>query len=346
MEKNINKIYGNAINSIQDGIWDLSNKNPRYSSSVRNIYSGILLLYKYYISKYDLNLIYDYKELRFLGNGKYKLTVSNFNKTIDYNEIKSTFKVIEQEFYFKRKILEEEFTTVDNYEMDCAKIIVKYVYKISNYLKKEQKKEIVLKIEKILKSLEINEVNSAFGLLKYDYSVQEKIIEIFFKNKIIEDAIEKNKLKKYLNLIKTTKDIEWYLDEIRRIRNNIEHYYHEIEERSVSLIYFSKLIIWDFLLNYLNKNPDNEFHSEILKYFYENDSLRKKEIKKRKYQIVTYFRNKFGFKIKIDENIFVISCPYCYSYVKFSSSEEKFSCEVCDLKFSYEEYISEKINII
>ena len=178
MEKNINKIYGNAINSIQDGIWDLSNKNPRYSSSVRNIYSGILLLYKYYISKYDLNLIYDYKELRFLGNGKYKLTVSNFNKTIDYNEIKSTFKVIEQEFYFKRKILEEEFTTVDNYEMDCAKIIVKYVYKISNYLKKEQKKEIVLKIEKILKSLEINEVNSAFGLLKYDYSVQEKIAKL------------------------------------------------------------------------------------------------------------------------------------------------------------------------
>lgn len=97
----MDKLLQNAIDSIEIGIEDfkLSTQDERrIISCARNIFSGILLLFKYKLSQFSPDLIVSRVGVKpTLNNGKFEWTIKvpEHGNTVDYQEIKDRLKALQ-----------------------------------------------------------------------------------------------------------------------------------------------------------------------------------------------------------------------------------------------------------
>lgn len=99
-------ILGNAIASIQIGVEDYTSEDPRrVLSAVRNIYAGILLLFKeklLRLSPPDTNGVLIKKYIKpSIGNDNKLIFVGVNDITVDFNTIKDRFKDLNIKFTWK-----------------------------------------------------------------------------------------------------------------------------------------------------------------------------------------------------------------------------------------------------
>ena len=355
-------LYKNAIRSIEDGVIDIKEYN-RNEAGIKNLYSGLLLLYKYYISIFDEALIFTDSKYKWQEDGSYKIIIDKPGKTINVKEIFDTFDIIEKGNYFERRILGKEFEVLEKIDGEIFKIIVSNMREIFllspkdlNYPKGvisekiKQMREIIIKIDKKEIVQEDGDIE-IFNLISEDFGIQE----ILLKNivKIIKKADDIEVIRNYLEKIQNSENnkIKKLFEKLKDRRNSLEHHYlkniEDLNQMVISDIENYKLIIWDFLKNYLAKNPSNELNSKVIKYFAENEELKIK-LSWEKYGIIKdeiFKSTTLPTQIIIDD---LLECPFCKQVVIYDLNNKKIFCEKCNKEFSYEIFVSElnKNNII
>jgi hypothetical protein len=147
MEVIMNKLLDNAIISIQIGIEDyFSNDSKRIISCVRNLYSGILLLFKAKLLNLcppDSGEVLIKKEIIPVLDGNNVVFKSKGNKTIDVRDIAVRFKSlnIKTDWSIIEKI-QEERNFIEHYyassNVDVLKSIIVNTFIIANnFIKNE-----------------------------------------------------------------------------------------------------------------------------------------------------------------------------------------------------------------
>ena len=264
------------------------------------------------------------KKIKFLGDGKYELEIGNKNKTIDFSEIIETFNILGQENYYQRILLCDDktnFQTIDKKEKEIIDIIISEIKNILPIIKKRGREDLKDKIS-TLESFKIPE--EIYGLLKYKFEIQHYLGKVIINREKRFDINKERKSEeiflKYKTDVLASKSIKKILEELRSIRNNVEHYYLDDESEILKLIHFSKLVIWDFLKNYLEKDPLLELDDETKKLFLKYDKVRDKIISDNSDKLKEYFKIN-GKKFYIDE-----------------LSEENFYCPKCDEQLLVEDH--------
>ncbi len=363
MKQDIRKIFQNAIISIEHGMEDLGNDKLRYNSGVRNIFSGMLLLYKYYISTFDPNLIYVNKKWVLVKDGKYELHKTNGRNTINIKQIKEVFEIIGKEEYFDRLLINGEFQSLDKYETNTLQIFLKYFEVLKEILDsesqdlkenakdKEQIDKIVFNDKKRLNELKkiLDKYNgirfeTTLEKLKGKYELQKYVINIICCILKLKKCKEDYKyLQEYSAVLEEKYSINTIFDKVQKIRNDIEHfYYNDSIEVLVELIYFFKLIIWDFLQNYIKENPSEVFSPETIELFKNNEEIRDKIIQENSDELIKYInQNNVGFLLDyITEE--EMECPECTNLLSLNKGNHKLLCLECNSKWDYSIFL-EKI---
>lgn len=356
MEFDKELLYKNAIRSIEDGIIDIKELD-RNEAGIKNLYSGLLLLYKYYICRSDEALIFKDTSLKRQHDKSYKLIINNMANTINVSGIYEAFEILGEDTYFKRRLLGKEFKVLEKIDEDIFLIIKKRIRTVLIETPKELTslpKELQAKMKKIRELVSKKDTNK---ITKEQF--QEKFLELISKDFIIQTILLKGilsiidgesedgqKIKTYLEGVNNSNssEIKNIFEKLRNERNSIEHHYindtEELNQMVLLNIENYKLIIWDFLEKYLNKNLESEFSTKVRGYFTENEKLILELINKRYEIIKNSILDKYNLEIEIEKEK-ILECPYCPGSLEINYEEEKILCDGCEEKFSYEEFISE-----
>jgi len=170
-------ILDNAINSIIMGIEDYNmNSEKRLTSSTRNIYAGILLLFKHKLVELSPSgsneVLIKQKLLPKLNETKSVEWVGKGKKTVDTSQIKERFKALNIDVDWKRlEKLNEYRNNIEHYYSSDSKEVVRGFISssfliirdfITNYLEKDPKKLLGIDIwEKLISIDEVYQVEKA-----------------------------------------------------------------------------------------------------------------------------------------------------------------------------------------
>lgn len=137
-------ILNNAVNSIRIGIEDYSNKEEgRDKTAIRNIYSGLLLLYKEKLLQlspdYEPELFIKSKILPFIDpRSRDILFKGKGRKTVSYLEIEERFKELNIKIDFGRfKKINELRNDLEHYYTDAAPEVIREIVASSFVLIKD-----------------------------------------------------------------------------------------------------------------------------------------------------------------------------------------------------------------